>query len=156
MSLITDAVKIKRWREERHWSQEHLADLAGLGLRTVQRIESGEAASPESLRALAAAYCVDVTALSFDPRGRAADALRQKNARARAALRLSLWIHLAGFAIGVAVFVGISLGAGSFVMLWPLIWWTVGVVAHGATLMIIEAVTRYQDRLIMAEGHVDA
>lgn len=156
MSLIADAVKIKRWREERHWSQEHLADLAGLGLRTVQRIESGEAASPESLRALAAAYCVDVTALSFDPRGRAADALRQKNARARAALRLSLWIHLASFAIGVAVFVGISLGAGSFVMLWPLIWWTVGVVAHGATLMIIEVVTRYQDRLIMAEGHVDA
>jgi len=37
MSLKTDTAKIKRWREERHWSQEHLADMAGVGLRTLQK-----------------------------------------------------------------------------------------------------------------------
>ena len=31
MSFKADAAKIKRWREERHWSQEHVADLAGIG-----------------------------------------------------------------------------------------------------------------------------
>ena len=45
MAFKADAAKIKRWREERQWSQEHLADLAGIGLRTVQRIENGELAS---------------------------------------------------------------------------------------------------------------
>jgi len=38
MAFKADAAKIKRWREERQWSQEHLAELSGLGLRTVQRI----------------------------------------------------------------------------------------------------------------------
>ena len=54
MQFYADAAKIKRWREERHWSQEHLADLAGIGLRTIQRVEQGEKASGETLKALAA------------------------------------------------------------------------------------------------------
>lgn len=36
MPFKTDAAKVKPWHEERHWSQEHLAALAGIGLRTVQ------------------------------------------------------------------------------------------------------------------------
>ena len=38
MTFKVDAAKIRRWREERQWSQEHLADLAGIGLRTIQQI----------------------------------------------------------------------------------------------------------------------
>ena len=34
MQMIPNSEKIKRWREERLRSQEHLADLAGIGLRT--------------------------------------------------------------------------------------------------------------------------
>jgi len=48
MQINTDAKKIKRWREDRSWSQEHLADAAGLSLRTVQRIENGEGASRDT------------------------------------------------------------------------------------------------------------
>lgn len=29
MPFKTDAAKVKPWHEERHWSQEHLAALAG-------------------------------------------------------------------------------------------------------------------------------
>lgn len=32
-------------RERRAWSQQHLADAAGLALRTIQRIESGGSAT---------------------------------------------------------------------------------------------------------------
>jgi len=149
MSFKADAAKIKRWREERHWSQEHLADLAGVGLRTVQRVENGEPASQETLKALAAAYNVDVFALSVDQEAQAAQIVQRRNAETRAALRLSFWIHLAGYVVGAVVFTGISLGIGGdrFVMLWPLIWWTVGLTAHGATVSIVELVTRYNQKI---------
>lgn len=146
MPFKADAEKIKRWREERRWSQEHLADLAGLGLRTVQRIETGEPASHESLMALAAAFNVDVVALSVDQEQEAAKIVKRQNAKARAALRLSFGIHFASYIIGLFVFVGINIGTGTYTMLWPLIWWTVGLVSHGMTVVIIELTTRYSDK----------
>ena len=145
MQFTADAAKIRRWREERHWSQEHLAELAGLGLRTVQRIENGEQASRESMMALAAAYNVDVMALTLDARAQAADMVAEKNARASAALRLSFGIHLASFVLGMVIFAGISIGEGWPVMLWPAIWWTVGLVGHGVTVVIVELVARFQN-----------
>ena len=149
MTFKADAAKIKRWREERHWSQEHVAELAGLGLRTVQRIENGDAASQDSLKALAAAYDVDVMALAVDQAAELAELAARKNAITRARGRVSLWIHLASYIIGVVVFVGISIGVGGdrFVMLWPLIGWTIGFVSHAAVILIIEVATRYEDKI---------
>ena len=43
-------------RLERHWSQEQLAEMSGLSIRTIQRIENGENAGLESLKALAAVF----------------------------------------------------------------------------------------------------
>ncbi len=145
MTFKADTAKIKRWREERHWSQEHLADLAGIGLRTIQRIENGEPASNDSLKALAAAFNVDVSALSIDPEVEAQRIVREKNAKGRAAVRLSLMIHLAGYMIGMVVFIAISMVEGAFIMKIPMIWWTVGFVAHAATVLIVDVATRYQD-----------
>jgi transcriptional regulator with XRE-family HTH domain len=147
MQFNADAAKIKRWREERHWSQEHLAELAGIGLRTVQRIENGETASQDSLKALAAAFNVDVMALSVDPRVKAAEALQREQARKVAALRLSFWIHLASYLMGMVIFAGISIGMGSAsVMLWPAIWWTVGLSGHAVTVVIVELVFRHEQQ----------
>ena len=148
MPFKADTAKIKRWREERHWSQEHLADAAGVGLRTLQRLEAGQPASKESLKAIAAAYGVDVSALAIDPDAEAVARVRQNNARLRDAIRLSVWIHLAAYGIGMVTFLGISWSAGGpgLVMRDPMIWWTVGLAAHAGTLGIIEAVTRTQDK----------
>jgi len=146
MPFKADADKIKRWREERRWSQEHLAELAGLGLRTVQRIETGEPASHESLMALAAAYNVDVLALSIDQEVEAAKLVERQNVKARGALRLSFLIHFASYVLGVFVFMGINIGTGTNTMLWPLIWWTVGVVGHAVPVVIVEVTTRYADQ----------
>lgn len=137
MAFKTDASKIKRWREERQWSQEHLADLAGVGVRTVQRIETGDGASRDTLMALAAAFNVDVSALSVDPQVEARALAREKFEKGLAAARVGLWIHLASYALGILVFVGISLGEGAFVMKWPLIWWTVGVASHCLVIFIV-------------------
>jgi transcriptional regulator with XRE-family HTH domain len=57
---------IRDLREARAWTQAHLADAAGLSLRTVQRLESLHSCSHETLLALASALEVDVRALTGD------------------------------------------------------------------------------------------
>ena len=64
MKVASDRVRSER--ERRAWSQEQLASVAGLSLRTVQRIEKNGSASFESLRSLAAVFELDVMALRID------------------------------------------------------------------------------------------
>lgn len=54
MSLI-----VQKLRLQRGWSQQQLAELSGLSVRTVQRIEGGQNATAESLKSLAAVFEVD-------------------------------------------------------------------------------------------------
>jgi len=60
------ASNIRLLREHRAWTQEHLAQVAGVTPRTVQRVEAGEGAQVDTLQALAAALDIDVQALRFD------------------------------------------------------------------------------------------
>jgi transcriptional regulator with XRE-family HTH domain len=56
MDMQIDAEIIKIERQRRGWSQEQLASTTGLGVRTIQRIESTGVASSESSRALSAVF----------------------------------------------------------------------------------------------------
>lgn len=51
---------LKKMRLERHWSQEQLAEMSGLSIRTIQRIENGENAGLESLKSLAAVFEINI------------------------------------------------------------------------------------------------
>lgn len=53
------AVLLKLYRELRKWSQEQLAEIAGLSTRTVQRVEEGLPASTDTRRALARAFDIE-------------------------------------------------------------------------------------------------
>ncbi len=55
---------LKQLRMARLISQEQLAQMSGLSVRTIQRIESGHQPSPETLKCLAAALEVDVLTLT--------------------------------------------------------------------------------------------
>jgi transcriptional regulator with XRE-family HTH domain len=56
---------IRQFRELRHWSQEQLAEISGLNVRTVQRVEQGDSASFDTRRALARAFDLnDIDALN--------------------------------------------------------------------------------------------
>ena len=57
------ADRIKELRTRRTWSQDALATIAGVNIRTVQRVERGDPASPDTLKALANAFDTDVTTL---------------------------------------------------------------------------------------------
>lgn len=50
------AACIKLFREVRQWSQEQLAAISGLNVRTIQRVEHGQVASLDTRRALARAF----------------------------------------------------------------------------------------------------
>ncbi|THB73881.1 MAG: helix-turn-helix domain-containing protein [Gammaproteobacteria bacterium] len=55
---------IRKMRLDKGWSQEHLSEISGLSVRTIQRIERGQKPSLESLKSLAAVFEVDVAELS--------------------------------------------------------------------------------------------
>jgi len=54
-----NAETVRQQRQRRGWTQQHLADAAGLSLRTVQRIEKQGLASNESVSALCAVFGLD-------------------------------------------------------------------------------------------------
>lgn len=63
MDMKLKSAIVRQEREKRAWSQEHLAGVTGLALRTIQRIESTGMASYESTSAIAAVLDLPVTAL---------------------------------------------------------------------------------------------
>lgn len=54
---------VRQLRLERGWSQEELAAISGVSVRTIQRLENGGRASLETLKCLAAAFESDVSTL---------------------------------------------------------------------------------------------
>lgn len=145
MQIHADGAQVRRRRDERGWSQEHLAAAAGISLRTVQRIERGEKAARESVMALAAAFGVDVAALTVDAEAEAAATERENRSKDLARLRLSALIHLAGYLFGMMVFGAIGMGMGdSTIMRWAAIWWTVAIAGHGLVLAVVELVARHR------------
>jgi len=55
---------VKKLRNKKNWSQEQLATLSGLSLRTIQRVEAGNSASLETLKSLASVFEVDISKLT--------------------------------------------------------------------------------------------
>lgn len=54
-----NALFIRETRTRRGWTQQQLADICGLSLRTIQRVELHGIASLETSKALASAFEVD-------------------------------------------------------------------------------------------------
>ena len=144
MTFKVDASKVKRWREERHWSQEHLADLAGIGLRTIQRIENGEKASQDSAKALAAAFDVDATALSVDADEEARRAAELKAEEAEARMRLHFYLHAASVFVVVAIFGTIALLDSDLEILKITLLFAVPLIVHGVSIFVIQLTDRHE------------
>jgi len=63
MKMLLDKHRLITERQQRAWSQTQLADVSGLSLRTIQRIEKNGKASLESVKALASVYSIHITDL---------------------------------------------------------------------------------------------
>lgn len=55
MAIRVDRARLRSERLRRGWSQDQLAAISGVSVRTIQRLERGRAATPTSLAALAIA-----------------------------------------------------------------------------------------------------
>lgn len=75
--------RVKEFRLARAWSQEQLAEMAALSVRTIQRIENQEQPSLETLSALAAVFDVSVTELSDKTHREGDEALDQRITQVR-------------------------------------------------------------------------
>jgi len=54
---------VRKLRLQQGWSQEQLAQMSGLSVRTIQRIERGKKAGLESLKSLASVFEIDLSQL---------------------------------------------------------------------------------------------
>lgn len=60
-------MSIQKRRLDKAWTQEQLAEHSGVSVRTIQRIESGNPATLETLKCLAAVFETSVTRLMQEP-----------------------------------------------------------------------------------------
>ncbi|MGX5088809.1 helix-turn-helix domain-containing protein [Enterobacter sp. UPMP2052] len=93
---MTVAEKVKVLRLKKAWSQEQLAEVASISVRTVQRTEKGQKLGLETLSALASAFDVSVSELSEEA-GDAVNALNERisDARVQVAREMKFWQILA-------------------------------------------------------------
>lgn len=131
--MRVDPAKLRQLREERSWSQERLADAAGLSLRTVQRVEREGNASAETRLSLAGAFGVDVGTLSeaFTPTSAVLQAQPGQEFGTRA-LRRKFFRHLSVYLIMAVFFLVIDLKDhhGLRWAYWPILGWGIGILAH--------------------------
>jgi transcriptional regulator with XRE-family HTH domain len=59
-------MQVQKLRLKRGWSQQQLAELSGLSVRTIQRIEGGQTASTETLKSLASVFEIDFFELTSE------------------------------------------------------------------------------------------
>jgi transcriptional regulator with XRE-family HTH domain len=136
---------VQKLRLKHGWSQEQLADLSGLSVRTIQRIERGQAASVETLKALGAVFGVDFSIFQeqemtspLEPVaavGSQSPAVTNEEALAFAHVRnvKGFYMHLTQFVAVNAILVIINLVTYPrfFWAAFPIIGWGAGLLIHG-------------------------
>ena len=129
MEMKIDALKIRQLREARGWSQEHLAEVAGLSARTVQRIEAEGNASPESRMALAAALGVEATELGMAPVPTPVlhESVRHEKRRGNWQRHALIYLLVCG---GMMLFDIAEHGGAITWSKWPAFGWGIGLLMH--------------------------
>lgn len=117
---------VRKLRMERGWSQEQLAQLSDLNIRTIQRIESGNKAGLETLKALAAVFDVDFNQLQQEPIMEQAapttvDHAPEEPTPSPNLPHIPFWLGLALCAVLIAFLFGINLATspGYLWAIWP-------------------------------------
>lgn len=139
---------VRKLRLQRGWSQEQLAHISGLNVRTIQRIERGQAPSLESKKSLAAAF--EVQLATFDNKidvvstdqnetnmSNQDTVLKTEDIKADEEYAINyakgikeFYSHLLMYVIFASLIIFIKGFDDNFVG-WGLLGWTVGLVIHG-------------------------
>ncbi len=128
-----DAMIVRKLRLQRGWSQEQLAEVSGLSIRTIQRIERGNKPGLETLKSLAAIFEVDLSIFNTEQLAMNENqSLKPDEAEALQYIKSikEFYTHLLMFTVFTSVFL---LGGGWRFegILWPFFGWGMGVLVHG-------------------------
>jgi transcriptional regulator with XRE-family HTH domain len=136
------AIIIRKLRLQRGWTQDQLAEFAGITVRTVQRVERGTEPSLETMKSLAAVFEVDITTLqegatSMQP----AEVLQTDESEALKYVKgiREFYMHLFMYAVFAIVFPAAFISKFGLdnpsvrMMLFALLGWGIGLVVHGLT-----------------------
>ena len=130
---------VRKLRLQRGWSQEQLAEMAGLSTRTVQRVERGKSAGLESLKSLAAVFEVDVSTLqpenTMSNSGLLAD--DERDALEYVRNLKDLYYHILTYLLVIVFLAVINLvvSPGYLWFLWAALGWGVGLASHAITVL---------------------
>jgi transcriptional regulator with XRE-family HTH domain len=126
---------VQKLRLQRGWSQQQLAELSGLNVRTIQRIEKGQEPSVESLKSLAAVFNVDFSTL----KEQGMDNVISESQSAEEILAFNqvrklkdFYIHLANYVLVIAVLTVVNAltTPNRWWVQWVIMGWGVGVFFH--------------------------
>jgi transcriptional regulator with XRE-family HTH domain len=143
-SIEGRSMLIQKLRLQRGWSQEQLAELSGLSVRTVQRIERGQPASLETLKALGAAFEIDFSDLKeSDMDSTSSHQTLNRNVSNDEALALAHVRKLKAFYFNLMLY-GVVIGFLAIVNLvtyrhylwffWPALGWGIGLLFYGLSV----------------------
>ncbi len=141
---------VRKLRLERGLSQEQLASMAGVSVRTLQRIERGATPSAETLKCLAAVLDTDFSTLRKEHDMTAASDtpnLSEEEQNAMEYIRdiRGFYIHAVQYVVIIAVLAVINLVTYPDYLwfLWAALGWGIGVAVHG--LSVFEIVNLFGD-----------
>ena len=126
---------VQKLRLQRGWSQQQLAELSGLNVRTIQRIEKGQEPSVESLKSLAAVFNVEFSTLkeqgmdNFISESQSAEEILAFN---QVRKLKGFYIHLAQYVLVIALLTVINAltTPNRWWVQWVIMGWGVGVFFH--------------------------
>ncbi len=137
---------IRKLRLDKGLSQEQLASMAGINTRTLQRIERGANASPETLKCLAAVLETDFTILRKQQQmpEQTTQTRSELSKREREAMEYvrdikSFYNHAIIYIliIGVLAIYNVVSSPQHIWVIWPAFGWGIGLAVHG--LSVFEA-----------------
>lgn len=128
----------RKLRLRHGWSQEQLAQMSGLSVRTIQRIERNQGSSVESLKSLAAVFEIEFTSLVKE--SMMTDENDKISADEERAIQQvkeikGFYTHLVQFVVIVTAlaFINHMTSPVYYWVIWVIIGWGAGIVAHGFT-----------------------
>lgn len=129
---------VRKLRLQRGWSQDQLAQLSGLSIRTIQRIERGQTPGLDSLKSLAAVFDVHVTELQMENDMTQENQTTQLDEAEQKAIEYvrdikGFYSHVIKYVVVISILFIINFTTDrSYIWAWwPMLGWGIGVLSHG-------------------------
>ena len=128
-------MNVRKLRLQRNWSQEQLAQMSGLSIRTIQRIERGQTPGLESVKSLAAVFDVHVESLPMEKDMTQDDQIDKTEQQAMEYVRdiKGFYSHAIKYVVVISLLFVINLATdASYIWAWwPMLGWGIGLLSHG-------------------------